>query len=60
MRKLRILIVEDRENYITSLKTLLEDFHDIVDMGNIIIAKTFIEARNLILNRKQFDLSILD
>lgn len=60
MRKYKLLIVEDQENYVESLMGFLKKYDDIIDYDSITIAMTFVEARTLILNKTQFDASILD
>lgn len=60
MQKLKLLIVEDQENYITSLLDFLSPYNEILDLEDITKARTYHEARNIILNRGNFDVSILD
>lgn len=60
MKKYKILIVEDRDGYIQSLKRCIQQYSNIIDIDALTIVKRFNEARDLILNGNKFDISILD
>jgi len=58
--KLKIFIVEDDKEALESLLTLLQRYSDIIDLDSLVIANSFVEAQNCILQTKGFDISILD
>lgn len=60
MSKFNLFIVEDDEEALESLLILLNPYENIINLDSLVIARGFVEAQNLIIQTKGFDISILD
>lgn len=60
MSKLKLFIVEDDEEALERLIALLQRYGDIINLDALVIARSFAEAQNCIIETKGFDVSILD
>lgn len=60
MKKYKTFIVEDQTAPLERLLLLLKAYPKVIDLDSIVIARSFNEAQDIILNGEQFDLSIMD
>ena len=60
MRRYKTFIVENEVEPLQNLKSLLSRYPERIDLENIVVARTFTEAQEILANGNRFDLSIFD
>jgi hypothetical protein len=60
MRRYKTFIVENEIEPLQNLKSLLSRYPERIDLENIVVARTYTEAQEILANGNRFDLSIFD
>jgi DNA-binding LytR/AlgR family response regulator len=60
MKKYNVFVVEDDPESLKRLTTLLKPYDSLFDLTNIVIATSFVEAQQCLVQSNGFDISILD